>query len=118
MKYIVFILAFFTSAAFASDENPQQTLIKNVRIFDGHNAELKPGPILVENNLIKAIGLSAIAGDGATVIDGGGRIITPGFIDSHTHISLIAPFDQLENCLLYTSPSPRDISGSRMPSSA
>ena len=26
--------------------------------------------------------------------------------------------DQLNNCLLYTSPSPRDISGSRMPSSA
>ena len=25
---------------------------------------------------------------------------------------------QTENCLLYTSPSPRDISGSRMPSSA
>ena len=24
----------------------------------------------------------------------------------------------IENCLLYTSPSPRDISGSRMPSSA
>ena len=29
------------------------------------------------------------------------------------------PVDILENdCLLYTSPSPRDISGSRMPSSA
>ena len=28
-------------------------------------------------------------------------------------------FDQIDNaCLLYTSPSPRDISGSRMPSSA
>ena len=26
--------------------------------------------------------------------------------------------DQLITCLLYTSPSPRDISGSRMPSSA
>ena len=26
--------------------------------------------------------------------------------------------DQINNCLLYTSPSPRDISGSRMPSSA
>ena len=26
--------------------------------------------------------------------------------------------DRLEACLLYTSPSPRDISGSRMPSSA
>ena len=27
-------------------------------------------------------------------------------------------FDKIDNCLLYTSPSPRDISGSRMPSSA
>ena len=27
-------------------------------------------------------------------------------------------WDPVENCLLYTSPSPRDISGSRMPSSA
>ena len=27
-------------------------------------------------------------------------------------------FNPLSNCLLYTSPSPRDISGSRMPSSA
>ena len=26
--------------------------------------------------------------------------------------------DQLKNCLLYTSPSPRDLSTSRMPSSA
>ena len=26
--------------------------------------------------------------------------------------------EQLKSCLLYTSPSPRDISGSRMPSSA
>ena len=27
-------------------------------------------------------------------------------------------FDKANSCLLYTSPSPRDISGSRMPSSA
>ena len=30
----------------------------------------------------------------------------------------IRGLDQAKNCLLYTSPSPRDISGSRMPSSA
>ena len=29
-----------------------------------------------------------------------------------------APAEAVEPCLLYTSPSPRDISGSRMPSSA
>ena len=28
------------------------------------------------------------------------------------------PFDQWKDCLLYTSPSPRDLSTSRMPSSA
>ena len=30
----------------------------------------------------------------------------------------LTKFDRLENCLLYTSPSPRDLSTSRMPSSA
>ena len=30
----------------------------------------------------------------------------------------LRPMVQLDGCLLYTSPSPRDISGSRMPSSA
>ena len=30
----------------------------------------------------------------------------------------LTPKEQLTNCLLYTSPSPRDQSGSRMPSSA
>jgi imidazolonepropionase-like amidohydrolase len=76
---------------------PKLTLIKNVKIFDGKNEELKDGPILIENNLIKGIGASVKVPAGATVIDGGGRVLTPGFIDSHTHIALIAPFDQLEN---------------------
>ena len=33
-------------------------------------------------------------------------------------VSLIWDFKQYYNCLLYTSPSPRDLSTSRMPSSA
>ena len=31
---------------------------------------------------------------------------------------LVADLEQVKNCLLYTSPSPRDQRGSRMPSSA
>ena len=53
--------------------------------------------VLVENNLIKKIGKGLKADSKATVIDGGSRVLTPGFIDAHTHIALIAPFDQLEN---------------------
>ena len=47
------------------------------------------------------------------------HLLVPGFIDSHVHMpqqDIIA--GRSSDCLLYTSPSPRDISGSRMPSSA
>ena len=35
----------------------------------------------------------------------------------NSHV-VVHSYGQATNCLLYTSPSPRDISGSRMPSSA
>jgi len=41
------------------------------------------------------VSTSAIAAPGATVIDGGGRTLTPGFIDAHTHIMVNEPFEPL-----------------------
>jgi len=32
---------------------------------------------------------------GAAVIDGGGRTLTPGFIDAHTHVMVKGPFEPL-----------------------
>jgi len=85
-------------AAEKSVEVPVQVLIKNVNIFDGKNVKLKMGQdVLVEANLINKIGKGLKANSRAKVIDGGGRVLTPGFIDAHTHIALIAPFDKLEN---------------------
>jgi imidazolonepropionase-like amidohydrolase len=82
----------------ADEEAPARILIRNVDIFDGSSAELAKGQnVLVENSLIREISSREIAAPGALVIDGGGRVMTPGFIDAHTHIALIAPFDQLEN---------------------
>ena len=40
------------------------------------------------------------------------------FVGISAVISYKALIEQVNGCLLYTSPSPRDISGSRMPSSA
>ena len=37
---------------------------------------------------------------------------------SKDRVGIFSKFATLDTCLLYTSPSPRDISGSRMPSSA
>ena len=39
-------------------------------------------------------------------------------IDTHIHADHISGIAELRDCLLYTSPSPRDLSTSRMPSSA
>ena len=44
-----------------------------------------------------------------------GAVIYPGDAVQVQGPEIMAPFG---DCLLYTSPSPRDISGSRMPSSA
>jgi imidazolonepropionase-like amidohydrolase len=101
-KLLLALALMLSSVAIAADETKDllnQVLIKNVNIFDGKNEKLKMGmDILVEGNIIKTISksLSPTHPD-VKVIDGGGRVITPGFIDAHTHIALIAPFDQLEN---------------------
>lgn len=93
----IIITCVFAVTSFAADK-PAQMLITNVDIFDGRSTKLTKGQdVLIENNLIKQIGENLDVDDAAITIDGGGRTLTPGFIDAHTHIALIAPFDQLEN---------------------
>jgi len=62
-------------------------LIKNVNVFDGKGDQLAEGmSVLVEGNKITSVAKSISAPSGVTVIDGGGRTLTPGFIDAHTHL--------------------------------
>ena len=77
----------------AAEEKPKpQTLFTNVNIFDGKSDTLAEGmSVLVEENLIKQIGKGLKAGDGAKVIDGGGRTLMPGLIDAHTHFTHCVP---------------------------
>jgi imidazolonepropionase-like amidohydrolase len=74
----------------AQNETPEQILITNVNIFDGVNDGLTAGGVLIEGNLIKQVG-GDIDAAGATIIDGGGRTLTPGFIDNHVHLMLPGP---------------------------
>jgi imidazolonepropionase-like amidohydrolase len=63
-------------------------LIENVRIFNGVDPELSAGNVLVEDGVISAVSDDAItAPDGATVIDGADRVLSPGFIDLHVHLT-------------------------------
>jgi imidazolonepropionase-like amidohydrolase len=75
--------------------NADDILIENVRIFDGVSAQLKNGHVLVSNGLIAEVSGGRIeAPASALLIDGGNRVLTPGFIDLHVHLTGHVPADQ------------------------
>jgi imidazolonepropionase-like amidohydrolase len=78
------------AAAANAQETSQQTavdgsvLIRNVRVFDGERVASKTS-VLVMNGKIARIAPSVSAPAGTPVVDGSGKTLLPGFIDSHTH---------------------------------
>jgi N-acyl-D-aspartate/D-glutamate deacylase len=59
-------------------------IIRNGAVFDGTGTEPFHGDIAIRDGLIVAIG--AVEGIGVEEIDAKGKIVTPGFIDLHTHL--------------------------------
>lgn len=58
-------------------------VIRNGTLADGTGGPLRDADIAIKNGRIAAIG--AIPGTGTDEIDARGRIVTPGFVDVHTH---------------------------------
>lgn len=63
----------------------ERVLIKNGRIIDPANSRDGIADLLLEGGKVAAIG-DNMSVDGAEVIDATGCIVTPGFIDIHTHL--------------------------------
>ena len=61
------------------------TTITNVLIVDGTGAAARRGAVRIFADSIVAVGegVKPVAGD--SVVDGGGRVLAPGFIDTHSH---------------------------------
>lgn len=71
----------------AQDDAPKQTLFRNVNVFDGFADELAMNTdVLIEGNHIVEVAKN-VSAPNAIVIDGGGRTLTPGLIDMHTHVT-------------------------------
>ena len=68
-------------------------LIKNAKIIDGSGTPWFMGDVAVAEGRIAELGKLAPAAEAeaARVIDAAGRILAPGFIDTHTHLDL-TPF--------------------------
>ena len=84
------ILVLLPAVLLAQAPAPSQTLFTNVKVFDGKKERLMDSDVLVEGNLIAKIGRN-IDAPGATVVDGGGRTLLPGFIENHAHLMLPGP---------------------------
>lgn len=60
--------------------------LRGGRILDGSGSAARPADVRIADDVIEAIAPPGeMAPDGARVLDAKGKIITPGFIDTHTH---------------------------------
>jgi len=58
-------------------------VIRNGRIVDGTGAPARAGDIAIDDGVITAVG--TVTGQGRREIDAAGLIVTPGWVDIHTH---------------------------------
>ncbi|GAA4470020.1 amidohydrolase family protein [Nemorincola caseinilytica] len=71
----------------AKADKPQGTIaFTNARIITMNGNEvIEGGTVVVEGNLIKAVGKGTAIPQGAKVVDCAGKTIMPGFVDAHAH---------------------------------
>ena len=92
LSIVVIALLLAIGNVYAQKSNPKKiVLFTNVMVFDGTTNKLLKRDVLVEDNLITNVSeesLSVIQTDNATIIDGQGKTLMPGLIDSHTHLNM------------------------------
>ncbi|MEP1198667.1 amidohydrolase family protein [Tateyamaria sp.] len=77
-----------TGPALAQNED-FPILFTNVNVFDGvTDGLIEDANVLVVDNLIAEVSTEPLAAANARIIDGGGRTLMPGLIDSHVHFYL------------------------------
>src|SRR3989449_2656044 len=65
-------------------------IIRNATIKTAAGQEIQGGAILFKDGRIVAVGTSVQAPSDAVVVDGTGKWVTPGVIDTHSHIGVYA----------------------------
>ena len=60
-----------------------ELVIRNGTVVDGTGAERAIGDVAVSGGVITEVG--SVSGSGTREIDAEGHLVTPGFVDIHTH---------------------------------
>ena len=95
MRFIVLLAALFVAAFSHATPFPSTyqagahptTVITNVVVLTGSGERFDNASVLFTKGKIQGINVDAIPED-AVIIDGGGRWVTPGIIDVHSHLGV------------------------------
>jgi len=69
-------------------EARNEVVIRNAYVMTVTHGNLERGSVYIKDGRIAAVGEAIDAPASATVVDAGGKYLTPGIIDSHSHIAL------------------------------
>ena len=88
-RLVAFLLLVVPGLVVAQQQH--SVLFTNVMVWDGTSEALRKADVLVAGNKIAEVSdepLAVIQSTDMTVIDGGGRTLMPGLIDSHVHLNM------------------------------
>jgi imidazolonepropionase-like amidohydrolase len=76
----------FASAQASSTQN--EVVIRNAVVMTVTHGTISNGSVYIKDGKIAAVGKDVSVPAGVAVVDAGGKYLTPGLIDSHSHIAL------------------------------
>src|SRR3954453_8145672 len=90
MKVKLILLLAVAFCLVAGDARAQVYAVTNARIVTVSGPTIEKGTVVLRNGLIESVGAAARVPGDATVIDGTGLTIYPGFIDALTSLGIQA----------------------------
>src|SRR5437867_3848624 len=72
----------------AGQSSHDEVLIKNAYLMTVTHGNIKNGSLHIKSGKIAAVGANVSAPASALVIDAGGKYVTPGVVDAHSHTAL------------------------------
>ena len=83
------VAVFLIPAAFSQEAPaPKDVVIKNAIVMTVTHGKIQNGSVYIKDGKIAEVGATVNAPSSATVVDAGGKYLTPGIIDSHSHMAL------------------------------
>jgi imidazolonepropionase-like amidohydrolase len=88
MLHLAWLTVPFASALMGQSTAHHDVVIKNAIVMTAAHGNIQNGSIYIKDGKIAAVGATVNAPANAAVIDAGGKYLTPGIVDSHSHIAL------------------------------